>query len=209
MKTLRFAPLLLVFAACTPEVATGVYACGPDELCPDGLACSRDAVNKDGEHLVTGLCVAPGAVKQFACGQQHADVANDDSPATARTLGDLDCVSTLREAKSCLPQNDTGDFYTLTVPANCPTGNLRAAVTYPVSWQRLVLQVAKVGETPATVDVKCPGIQDDDNPLAKSCLDAPVSPGNYVIGVIADGTGNCDGDCKFNRYTLGVQITTP
>lgn len=186
-------------AACEPTIASGSYQCGPDEICPEGLACNR----------VDGLCVAPGATRPFVCGAEYSDVAGDDSPATARTLGELPCSSAVSESRSCLPMGDSGDFYTFTVAAGCTSSHVRASVLHPVAWQRLVLQLAKVGETPVTIDASCPTVREVDDPLTASCLDAPVQPGTYVIGVVPDGTGNCDNDCKFNRYTLGVQVTTP
>lgn len=198
MRALVIAALSFV-AACEPSIASGSYQCGPEEMCPEGLACNR----------VDGLCVAPASVKPFACGAQYSDFAGDDTPATARTLGELDCISFVSETRSCLPSGDTGDFYTFKVADGCTAAHVHASVLHPIAWQHLVLQLAKVGEAPVTIESKCPTIREIDDPLTASCLEAPVQPGDYVIGVIADGSGDCAGDCKFNRYTLGVQITTP
>jgi hypothetical protein len=190
---------VLALAACEPSIASGSYQCGPEQLCPEGFACNG----------VDGLCVAPGAAKPFVCGAEYGDVAGDDSPATARTLGELACVSFVSESRSCLPMGDTGDFYTFKVADGCTSSEVHASVLYPIAWQHLVLQLGKLGETPVTIESKCPTVRDVDDPLTASCLAAPVQPGTYVLGVIADGTGDCDGTCKFNRYTLGVQLATP
>ena len=187
-----------VLAACAPDIAPGVYICGPEQLCPDGLVC-------DGAEAV---CVNEATALPFACGPEHVDVPGDDAPATAQSLGDLTCNSLVVEAISCLPGGDAGDFYTFRVLDGCTTARLRASVIYPVAFQRVVLQLAKVGEAPMTIDTECPP-RNLDAGAAASCLDAAIAPGEYVIGVVPDGTGTCDGACAFNRYSLGLQISTP
>jgi hypothetical protein len=196
MRVIVIASLAFV-AACDPTIASGAYQCGPEQSCPDGFACNG----------VDGLCVTPASAKPFVCGAMYSDVAGDDTPATARTLGELACISPVAEERNCLPMGDTGDFYTFTVADGC-SSKVVASVLHPIAWQHLVLQLGKVGETPVTVESKCPTVRDIDDPLTASCLEAPVEPGTYVLGVIADGTADCDGDCKFNRYTLGVQLSS-
>jgi hypothetical protein len=185
-------------AACSPDVAPGTYLCGPEELCPDGLVCNGP----------DNICVSPSAQQAFDCGK-FSDVPGDDAPATAQDLGELTCVSLVREKRGCLPFGDSGDFYTFTVSSNCTNVRVKASVVYPVAFQSLALQVGKQGETPATVDSPCTGFRAPDEADAVSCLDAPVGPGTYTLSVIPDGAGNCDGNCRFNRYGLAVQVTTP
>ena len=183
-------------AACSPEVAPGTYVCGPEELCPDDLKCDR----------VTAICEVPASANEFACGDMHVDVPGDDAPATAQSLGDFACVSLVTERRSCLPVGDSGDFYTFKVADNCTSVHVQASVVYPIAFERLVLQLAKQGETPVTIDTKCNRTGADGDGV--SCLDAPVGPGTYVIGVVPDGTGTCDNECRFNRYGISVQVTT-
>lgn len=186
----------VLVAACTPEIAPGTYLCGPEQFCPDDLACNGP----------TNICVTASVAQPFACGDKNKDVPGDDAPATAQSLGDMSCVSLVRETAGCLPAGDVGDFYTFRVAANCASARLKAAIVYPVAFQRLVLQLSKVGETPVTIDTECSPPRRTDAGDSVSCLDAPIATGDYVLGVVSDGTGDCDGACKYNRYNLGVQV---
>ena len=188
---------VFAFAACTPEIAPGAYLCGPDQQCPDDLRCNG----------TNNLCVTSTSAQPFACGDMFTEVPGDDAPASARSLGELSCISLVREQKGCLPEGDVGDFYEFRVAANCTSARVRASVVYPLAFQRLVLQLGKVGETPVTIDSQCP-VSRTDSGDDVSCLDASVGAGSYIISVVADGTGNCDGACKYNRYSLGVQVAT-
>lgn len=190
---MRASLALVLFAACSPEVAPGAYFCGPEESCPDGLACDR----------ATAVC--QNQPKEFACGSANPDVPGDDSPATAQSFGELQCVSLPQERKSCLPLGDTGDFFTFTVAANCTASRVKAGVTYPVAFEHVVLQLGKQGEMPRTIDDPCPNDSITDG-FDATCLDEAVGPGTYVLGVVPDGTGTCDNECRFNRYNVFVQI---
>lgn len=190
----------LVFAAaCSPDIAPGTYVCGPEEACPEGQQCNR----------ATAVCVSPINAAPFACGDTNPDVPSNETPATAQSLGDLACVSLVAERRSCLPVGDTGDFYTFRIVDGCPTARLRASVVFPVAFERVVLQLAKQDETPVTVDTTCPANRTIDDGEGVSCLDAMVGSGTWVLGVVPDGTGNCDNECRFNRYSVGLQVTTP
>ena len=188
----------LFVAACSPDVAPGTYLCGPDSLCPDGLVCNGP----------DNICVSPSAQQAFECGK-FADVPGDDAPATAQDLGALTCVSLVREKRGCLPGGDTGDFYTFTVDAACTNVRVKASVAFPVAFQSLALQLGKLGEMPQTIESPCLGIRGDQEGDAVACLDAPVGPGTYALGVVPSGADNCDGNCRYNRYGLAVQVTTP
>jgi hypothetical protein len=204
MRAILSAVLLL--AACEPDIAPGSYLCGPEQLCPEGLACNGSVdPNGDGKD---NQCVVPSAAKPFECGSRNNEVPGDDAPATAQSLGELACVSLVRETRGCLPAGDVGDFYTFTVAAGCTNVRVNASVVYPVAWQELVLQLGKVGESPVTIDTPCAASRAADEGDAVSCLQAPVAPGTYTLGVIPAGTGNCDNECRFNRYGLAVQVTT-
>ena len=194
---MRAALALVLFAACTPDIAPGAYLCGPDSQCPDDLVCSG----------TTNICVTSVSAQPFACGDMFDEVPGDDAPASAQSLGELTCISLVREQKGCLPDGDVGDFYEFRVAANCTNARLRASVVYPLAFQHLVLQLGKIGETPMTIDSACPVSRPDAGDDV-SCLDTTVSAGSYIISVVPDGTGDCDGACKHNRYSLGVQVAT-
>jgi len=136
-------------------------------------------------------------------------VPGDDTPATAQGLGDMACVSLVRETRGCLPLGDIGDFYTFRVVDGCTNVKVQASIVYPVAFQSLTMQLGKAGETPVTLETPCAASRAHDEGEAVACLEAPVAPGSYVLSVIPDGTGQCDNACKFNRYGLAVQVTTP
>jgi hypothetical protein len=191
--------LVVLAAACTPDITPGSYLCGPEELCPEGMKCDR----------ATATCELPDRAAPFACGAAHVDVPGDDAPATAVSLGDFACVSLVSERGSCLPTGDTGDYYTFTVAANCTSAvRVQASVVYAIAFEGVALQLGKQGETPVKIDTPCSANRTVDDGLAVTCLDAPVTPGTYVLGVVPDGTGTCDNECRFNRYTVAVQVTT-
>ncbi|HLL24032.1 MAG TPA: hypothetical protein VK427_17990 [Kofleriaceae bacterium] len=194
---MRIVFALAALAACAPDIAPGTYLCGPEQLCPDGLACNGP----------DNICVSPAFARPFACGAKNEDVAGDDTPATAQDLGELACISLVREKRSCMPPGDASDYYKFTVAEGCTNVRVQASVVYPIAFERLVLQLARVGEMPQTIDTACgtPRLPSDAD--ARSCLTAPVTPGTYVLGVVPDGTDNCDGACAFNRYGLAVQVS--
>lgn len=195
---MRALPFILLLAACEPEVAPGTYLCGPEELCPEGMVCNGP----------DNVCVHPTKQQAFACTNENKDVPGDDGPATAQVLGEMACVSLVRETRGCLPIGDVGDYYTFRVVDGCTSTKVLAGVVYPIAFQSLTMQLGKLGETPVTIDSPCAASRPHDVGDAVACLEAPVGPGTYVLGVIPDGTGQCDGQCKFNRYGLAVQVTT-
>lgn len=187
---------VLFAAACNPDIAPGTYLCGPEELCPEGLACNGP----------DNVCVAPSKQQAFEC-EKNTDVPGDDAPATAQDLGELACISLVRETRGCLPEGDTSDFFTFKVADGCTGVHVLASVVYPVAFQSLTFQLGKLGESPVTMETPCGANRATSEGDAVTCLDAPVSPGTYALGVIPDGTGTCGGTCKFNRYGLAVQVT--
>ncbi|HEX5059005.1 MAG TPA: hypothetical protein VFV99_06575, partial [Kofleriaceae bacterium] len=72
--------LCIPLAACTPDVVSGSYLCGPDELCPDGQKCNGTEDKTTG--LAADSCVIPSLARPFAC-TPKVDVEPDDSMAQA------------------------------------------------------------------------------------------------------------------------------
>jgi hypothetical protein len=194
---MRALAILLLLAACDPDIAPGAYMCGPEEACPDGLACNRP----------DNLCVAPTAVKPFACGAANEEIPGDDAPATAQNLGELACISLVRGTRGCLPAGDVGDFYSFRVADGCTNVKVQASVVFPIAFESLALQLAKAGEAPVAITSACAANRATDEGEIVRCLEAPVDPGTYALGVVPDGTGDCDRACAFNRYGFAVQVT--
>ena len=117
---------ILFVAACEPSIAPGTYLCGPEQLCPEGLKCNG-GVDPAGDGA-DNLCVSPSKAMPFECGARNNEVPGDDAPATAQSLGDLSCVSLVRETRGCLPAGDVGDFYTFRVVDGCTDVRVRASI---------------------------------------------------------------------------------
>ena len=133
---------VLVLGACSPDIASGSYLCGAQELCPPDEAC-------DG---VTDTCVFTSAAMPFACGSD-TEHAGDDTSATARPIPMLACVSPPYRESGCMPLGDTADWYKLATPASCTAVEVQARLVYPVAYQGLSLELWDL-EDPAGRDLQ-------------------------------------------------------
>lgn len=186
-------------AACTPDVPSGAYLCGPERLCPEDQLC-------DG---ATDLCVLPELAKPFACRTAAADdPPGDDTPATAAPLAGLGCPSASVERGGCLDRGDGVDFLRLEVPADCAGARLEAMVTFPAAYEAVDLLLTAGGPTPpepvgaacATSVAVAPGQE-------VRCASQPVEAGAvYALGVVRTGAGDCGGLCPHNRYRLRLRL---
>jgi hypothetical protein len=191
---MRAALALIAFAACTPEIASQAYLCGPEELCPDGQACNGG----------DNVCVTASEASAFSC----TSMPGDDTPATGRSLGPLACVSAPMELDECLPQDDTVDWYQFDVPSGCVAVEVDARLVFPVAYQGLSLGMAVDGVETAAPDVDCVGSAASGS--LQLCTRMTLSPGkHYAIEVVRGGNDDCGGKCAFNRYALTVQLETP
>ena len=189
---MRYALVLL--AACTPEIAPGAYNCGPDGLCPTGTVCNP----------ADATCVLRNNVQPFECTPSSAD----DTPAIGIALGTFSCVSPPEIKTDCLVDTDTVDWYQLDTPGNCTAIKVVARVTFPLAFENLALDFSD-GATAMGVDTACSGAGSDAAQVSR-CFEKTLTPGHhYAIGVRTDGTGNCNGSCTFNSYSLSVQLATP
>ncbi len=187
--------LLVVVAACTPDIVPGAYFCGPEQLCPERQACNG----------ADNTCVDPTAVQPFAC---DASVLHepDDTPATAFAVPSLACVSLLYTTKGCLAAGDLGNWLQLATPSNCASVAIDANVIFPVAFEPLALQLVDVA-TGAPVDATTTCSQLPGGGQTKACLHAALQDGTtYALGVAPTGTEDCAGDCNYNRYDLTLQL---
>ena len=195
---MRAAILALGLAACSPDILSGSYLCGPEQSCPDGQAC-------DGSN---NTCVIASTVTPFGClpKEEHEP---DNTPATGFAVGALGCVSQVFSTHGCLAAGDTQDWFTLTAPTGCTALEIDVRVTYPVAYETLGLALADAAGTTIAMDAPCAtegGTAGDDD----RCIKQTITPGSsYAVQVKPAGGGDCDGRCNFNRYTLAIQLATP
>ncbi|MDB4960379.1 MAG: hypothetical protein JWP01_378 [Myxococcales bacterium] len=196
---MRLAGLLaVVLAACTPEIAPGAYLCGPDQACPDDLAC-------DG---ASHICVLPSQVTAFACAA-GTEAEPNNGLATAQPLRTFECVSQPVELVGCAEGADSEDWYQFDVPATCTTVGVGARLTFPLAFEVLGLEL--VGNDGATIatGTACPNQSAEDGDEQRCLEQALVPGGHYAVRVLRSGEGSCDGACSYNRYTLSVRLETP
>jgi hypothetical protein len=185
----------LVVSACTPDIVSGAYLCGPESSCPDGQVCNG----------TDNLCVLPGSAQPFSCGDKITEAEPNNAPGAAQNLESLQCVSTLVEIKGCTPADDHDDYYAFDVPAQCNATVAKVRLSFPLAFEQLTVDL---GGTTGTAEVCTNTVPDDANETL--CISQPVTPGmHYTLHVARSGVGDCGGACGYNRYTLGLQLGTP
>lgn len=187
-----------VLAACTPDIAPGAYLCGPEQLCPEGMACNGP----------DNVCVFAGNAEPFACGV--ADPPGDDLPGAGQVIDGLTCVSAIRETTGCLLPNDPGDWFQFDVPDNCVAVQVEVRMTFPVAFEHLALELSSDDGPGARVDGECAtGLPADDGEVAR-CFKMTLANGtHHAVGVTHSNELHCGGGCANNRYRLQVQLSTP
>ncbi len=185
--------LLLVAAtsACTPEITSGAYICGPERSCPDDLACNGP----------DNLCVLPTQVEPFACGpNQWPELDWETVP----------CVSAPYETSGCMETSTGIHKVTFVAPTTCAAGvEMQARVSFPVAFAEVGLELWDVAaRTRIATSGEC--TTGADTGEARGCLDHVLTAGTqYRIEVLLTGNGTCDGACDYNRYMLRVPFVTP
>ncbi len=191
--------LLIPLVACSADIAPGTYFCGPEQLCPEGMACNG----------ADNICTVPSQVLPFDCGEIN-DRPDDDLPEAGLQLAALECVSGVRELKQCLFEDDPGDWFQFDVPDNCSAVQIEARLTFPLAFEPVAIQLSTDGGPPVTVDTDCQFSAGENAGEISRCFEMTVSNGSHqAIGLVHSGVDNCDGACAFNRYTLNLQLSTP
>jgi hypothetical protein len=195
---MRAAVLLIALAACTPDVATGTYYCGPDGFCPEGQACNGP----------DNICVNASSAEAFACGERSAKTEPDDTATQAHLLPTPTCDIPFNTENCMLDGNDAEDWMKLQQPCGA-SKEVQLVLKFPVAFERLAMELWDLDTmTKVTDDAACADGGDDANELR--CITSPVAEnGNYGVKVRPAGDGNCDGNCSYNRYSLSVLLATP
>jgi hypothetical protein len=193
------AAVLLVFAACTPEIGSGTYLCGTDSTCPPTMVCGGDAV-----------CVLPGADVPFACepGELHEP---DDDIGHALALTGFDCVSVPRELPGCLAAGNPENWVAFDAPTTCTAVEVVIRLAFPIAFEAVSAEITDASGAMLAEDAPC----SDATPAqlsgtAQRCAKLTLAGGaRYGIRVAPTGDGDCGGACNFNRYQLTVSLDTP
>jgi hypothetical protein len=193
---MRGAVLVLAFAvaACTPEIVSGVYFCGPEMLCPPDQLCSPD----------TALCVRPALVQPFACPAGSQDLEPNNDVASATTMTFTTCPGPEQRSPACMP--DPADIDLIAIDAPCPGGALSLDVRFPVAFSPIVVEQIEVGGAVIASATSC-AIAGDESINDAACLDVTVPAGGRVyIRFSLDPEIDCDDACAFNWYDVAATI---
>jgi len=190
--------IFVALAACSPDIGSGSYLCGPNETCPKGQAC-------DGP---TNSCIVPSAVEPFACDPKM--VRDDNTPQTALALGTPTCVSNNVPQSGCLGAGDSHNYYAFTAPMGCTAVEVDLRISYPKAFEPLGITLGDANGTELVTDGECKGAQISTTADDVRCIQQTITPGQpYTIDVNPAGGEDCDGMCAFNRYTLNFALATP
>ena len=193
------AALLVLLAACSPDIASGSYLCGAEKACPPSQAC-------DG---VTDTCVIATSEQPFAC-EQGTEFPGDDTSATPQQIPALACVSPPYQVSECLPMGDSADWFAFSTPGNCVQVEVQARILFPVAYEGMSLELwDRAANSQIGTDVPCADSVNDPAHVER-CIKLTVPPGgSYGLLVKPNGQGDCGGACAYNRYELFVQLGTP
>ena len=195
---MRAAILVLVVAACSPDIPSGSYQCGPDQACPGDQLCNGP----------DNTCIAPSLVQPFSClaKEEHEP---DNTPATATAFGNFDCVSLVYTVNGCLAAGDMQDWFKLTAPAGCAALEADIKISYPLAFETVGVVLADDSGAMVAPDAACKGTSGGAADEQR-CIQKTITPGqSYTVEVVPAGGGDCDGACNYTRYTLQIQLTTP
>jgi hypothetical protein len=190
--------LILSIAACSADIPSGSYECGPEQACPPGQACNG----------VDNTCVAPTLVEPFKC-LAAEEKEPDNSPTTATSITNLGCVSNVFTFDGCLAAGDMQDWFTFTAPTGCAGLEADIKVSFPLAFETVGLVLGDAAGAMVAPDAACTAgtksPADDER-----CIKQSITQGqSYTVEVKPAGNGNCNGACNYNRYTIQVQLTTP
>lgn len=188
---------LVLVAACTPDIVSGSYLCGPDSACPEGQAC-----NGPDNH-----CVLASTAEPFDC-MPERPTEPDDTAGTAYELMGLMCPGVPVPLDNCMMQGDSEDWIKVKVPTECANAALTSRVSFPIAFERLSLEIWNIDtNTKLGDDTTCANTGEVGE--EQRCVQANVTPGGtFGVKVRPAGDGNCAGNCSYNRYTLRVQLAT-
>lgn len=198
--------VLVALAACTPDVVSGAYLCGPEASCPEGQSCSSVQDTENGPYK--DVCVLSSTAMPFAC-MPKMDLEPDDTMDEAHLIPGLGCVSSFMN-DGCMLESDSADWVTFVAPASCSSAiSVQARISFSIAYEELGLELWNVDQNMKVAsDEPCKsGL---DSASIRSCIDYTLVPGTkYGLKVSPNGNASCGGACAYNRYTLTIQLATP
>jgi hypothetical protein len=194
------AALVGAVAACTPDIGTNTYFCGPERLCPPDLECNDADVT----------CELPSLTEAFACPDQANNAEPDDDLASARDLGPLMCgvFDPLLDEPGCVPAVGDVDLYRFDYDDECTGGDphIDVKVRFPIAHVPLTLELLDSEGAVLEVGELCTA-SNDQTGMDRVCLESRLENGTFFLRVrAADGGPDCDGTCHYNRYQIAFSL---
>ena len=198
--------MLVALAACTPDVVSGAYLCGPEASCPEGQKCNGTFDEDSG--LQADTCVLSSLAQPFVC-TPKINVEPDDTMEQGFLIKDLGCVSAPFINDGCMLEGENADWVTFAAPSVCTAVAVQARLSFSLAYQELSIELWDFAQNVRlATDGDCKSGLDTGS--IRRCLDFTLVPGTkYGIKVAPKGNATCAGACAYNRYTLSVQLATP
>lgn len=197
MRAVLLGALLALAGACSPEIGSGTYYCGPERLCPPDLECDDP----------TFTCERPSVAERFSCPGASQATEPDDSAGEAQDLGALACGLPILENRiGCVADQDDVDHIELELADECvgDDPHLEVSMRFPVALVPLSIELLDDdGEVIATGELCTPSGDATGTDLL--CIDQRIPPGRYMLRIRSmEPAPDCDGDCHHNSYQLDV-----
>lgn len=199
MRALAVAAAALA-AACSPEIGTGTYFCGPERLCPPHLECND----------LTITCEVPAETESFVCPSSANLAEPDNDLGSARDLGTLSCgvLDPLIDDPGCVPEPGDVDLYKFEYDDDCSGADphINVVVRFPIAHVPLTLELLDAEGAVIQEAELCTSTADRTG-TDRVCLESRLASGTYYLQIrAADGAPDCDGTCHYNRYLVAFSL---
>lgn len=190
---------LATTVACSPEIGSDTYFCGPEGLCPPDLRCDDN----------TFTCRTPILFTPFECPAESEVAEPDNDQASAFDLGVLGCGDVImQDAPGCAPDPSDVDLIRFEYLDNCNGPDPRIVINsrFPIAHVPLTLEVIDdTGAVVATGEPCTP--RDNFSGRDTLCIEDRPPAGVYFIRIQTDAAGpDCGGECAFNQYLINVSV---
>lgn len=200
---LAAATLSLSALACSPNIASDTYFCGPDGLCPPGQTCNFGELPD-----ISYSCSLSELTSPFRCSSLPTDMEPDNSPGEAGSLGQLRCDTRIEVPNfGCITTKDDVDHFLFSKTMICggdnPNNEIR--LYFPIGSAPLQLELLDPSLTPIETGEFCSSEVDIDSGQESRCISVPdLAVGDYTIRIALApaANANCQGECEFNRYKI-------
>ena len=144
--------LMLVASACSPEITSDTYYCGPNGLCPPELACERSS-----EENFTYNCVLEEAAQEFSCPTLTLDQEPDDDLMSALDVGLLSCgAQKTFTSWGCIGSADDVDHFRFSRDSDCMSRpKVAISLRYPIGAIGLSIELLDSSNSSVASGVSC------------------------------------------------------